>query len=438
MNNTRHTNFLATMIFVLSLIAVTLGACSPAAAPMPGPTLAILPDGGPDDLFTLPQSADGSCTSFGLNNGDKAVHGANNDDPIWEGLLFVNKRGVTKTGWEAGTSGKYARWTAEYGSVTFNTASVQMAWGGMNEAGLAISTMRFEGTRDPESDERPPLISPLWIQYQLDTSATIEEVMANDSRVRITNVRDHYLVCERSGACAVVEFLGGKTVFHTGEDMPVEALANSNYQNSVNAWQAGLSSRKRFGIAADRVTGFQPTDASSAVAYAFETLDQVSQHTAWSIVFDTENLRAHFRTSRNPQIRYVDFARLDFDCGTPVEMLDIHAPLTGDISDKLDRYSHEANLESTLNYVQKVTGSEVNAFEEDVMVRGFESFACERTARQYQEEQERLLSPVVGWAALALLYRYWPVVVVLLLGIAVLVGWRVRVRHQRKASQVSS
>ena len=195
---------------------------------------------------------------------------------------------------------------------------------------------------------------------------------------------------------------------------------------------------ERFGIAADRVTGFQPTDASSAVAYAFETLDQVSQHTAWSIVFDTENLRAHFRTSRNPQIRYVDFARLDFDCGTPVEMLDIHAPLTGDISDKLDRYSHEANLESTLNYVQKVTGSEVNAFEEEVMVRGFESFACERKALQYQEEQERLLPPVVGWVTLALFYRYWPVGIVLLLGVAVLVGWRLRVRRQRKASQVSS
>jgi len=436
MNKTRLAKLETRFIFVLALFTLILSACSPTAAPLAESTPASLPFG-----RLVSSSADGSCTSFGLNNGGKTVHGTNNDDPIWEGLLFVNKRGVTKTGWEAGTTGKYARWTAEYGSVTFNTASVQMPWAGMNEAGLAISTMRLEGTREPEPDERPSLISPLWIQYQLDTSATIGEVMGNDSRVRITNARDHYLVCERSGACAVVEFLDGKTVFHTGESMPVEALANNRYQNDSNAWQAGLrSGGSRFGIAADRVTDFQPMDAPSTVAYAFETLDQVSQpQTSWSIVFDTENLRVHFRTSRNPEIRYVDFARLDFDCSTPVEMHDIHTPLTGDISDKLDHFSFDTNLESTLNYLRKIRGTdEVWAFGEEVVGRGIESFGCGGTALQFQEEQERLLPPPVGWLALALFYRYWPVGLVLLLGIAILVGWRVRVRRQRKASMVSS
>jgi penicillin V acylase-like amidase (Ntn superfamily) len=412
-----------------------------------------LPDGdlvhkSPGGRFSLPQPADGACTSFCLDNGGQAVFGSNYDNPIWEGLLFVNKRGVTKTGWEAGTTGKYARWTAEHGSVTFSVSGAQMAWAGMNEAGLAISTMALNGTHHPAPDERPPLFSPLWIQYQLDTCATLEEVMANDSRVRIADTVDHYLVCDRSGACATVEFLDGKTVFHTGEAMPVEALANTPYSRSVDAWQAGRlsgDSLKRFGIAADRVTGFQPMDAPSAVAYAFETLEQASAQavgsvgiTSWSIVFDTENLRVHFRTYRSPQVRYVDFARLDFDCDTPVEMLDVNAPLAGDISDKLDRYSFDANFESTLNYLQKLRGDEVSAFGEEVMIRGIESFGCERTSLEYQEEQKRLLPPVAGWVVLALFHRYWPVGVVLLLGVAVLVGWRVRARRQRKASQVSN
>jgi choloylglycine hydrolase len=290
------------------------------------------------------------------------VFGANYDNPNQEGMLFVNKRGVTKTGWEAGTTGKYARWTAEYGSVTFNEAGPQFAWAGMNEAGLTISTMASPAT-EPAPDERPPMTSVFWKQYQLDTCATLEEVMANDSRVRIGDTVDHYLVCDRSGACAAVEFLEGKTVFHTGEALPVAALANNLYLNSVDAWQAGRlsgDSLKRFGIAADRVTGFQPVDAPSAVTYAFETLDQASAQavgsggvTKWSIVFDTENLRVHFRTHSNPQTRYVDFARLDFDCNTPVEMLDVNAPLVGDISDKLDRFSFDANLESTLSFFKK-------------------------------------------------------------------------------------
>ncbi len=439
MNHTRHTNLLTRLILALSLFAVILSACSLVSIPTVEPTQVSFPLG----RFTFPQPADGACTSFSLDNGGYAVFGANYDNPIWEGLLFVNKRGVTKTGLEAGTTGKYAHWTAEFGSVTFSVAGAQMAWAGMNEAGLAISTMALNETRNPEPDERPPLFSPLWIQYQLDTSATIEEVMTNDSRVRIAHTVDHYLVCERSGACATIEFLKGRTVFHTGEALPVNALANDPpYARSVDAWQAGRlpgDSLKRFGIVADRVTGFQPMDAPSAVAYAFETLDLASQpHTSWSIVFDTENLRVHFRTSRNPEVRYVDFARLNFDCGSPVEMHDIHTPLTGDISDKLDPYSFDANLESTLNYLQKLRRPEVWAFGEEVMARGFESFSCERTALQYQEEQERLLPPTIGWAALALFYRYWPVGLVLLLGITVLVRWRVRVRRRRKASQVSS
>jgi len=435
MNNTRLAKLETRLNFALALFTLILSACSPTAAPKAESTPSSFLDGRSGS-----SSTNGACTSFALNNGGKTVHGANLDEFISDGLLFVNKRGVTKTGWEAGTTGKYARWTAEYGSVTFNTASVQMAWAGMNEAGLTISTMRLEGSRNPEPDERPPLFSPLWIQYQLDTSATIEEVIANDSRVRIADIRDHYLVCERSGACAAVEFLDGKTVFHTGESMPIEALANSRYQNEIKIWQAGLRTGTRFGIAADRVTDFQPMDSPSAVAYAFETLDLVSkQNTAWSIVFDTESLRVHFRTNHNPEIRYVDFARLDFNCGTPVEMHDIHAPLTGDISDKLGYYSFEANLESTLNYLQYVRGpDEVWAFGEEVMGRGIESFGCERTTLQYQDEKEQLLPPTVGWMALAVFYRYWSLGIVLLLGIAVLVGWRIRVLRQRKASQVSN
>jgi choloylglycine hydrolase len=391
---------------------------------------------------------DGTCTAFSLDNEGQAVFGANYDNLNQEGMLVVNKRGVSKTGWEAGTTGKYARWTAKYGSVTFNLAGPQFAWAGMNEAGLAVSTLGLNSTRTPAPDERPPLVNSLWIQYQLDTSATIEEVIANDSRVRIPDSMDHYLFCDRSGACVAVEFLGGKTVFHTGEDMPVEALTNDSYLKSVDAWQEGRLSNlslRHFGIAGDRVTNFQPLDTPTAVAYAFDTLDQVSVEkntgagiTEWSIVFDMENLHTHFRTSRNPQVRYVDFARLDFDCGSPVEMLDINAPLTGDISNKLDRFSFDANLESTLSYLQTVDGFEASAFEVEVLERGIESYSCGRKTLQYQAEKELLLPPIVGWMILALLHRYWPVGIVLLLGVAVLVGWRVRERRRRKVSQVSS
>jgi hypothetical protein len=161
-------------MLVLFLVAALLAGCGAVS----------LTGSGNEGVDLLP--ADGACTSFCLDNGGKAVFGSNYDSQNEEGLLFLNKRGVTKTGWEAGTTGKYARWTAEYGSVTFSVVGVQMAWACMNEAGLSISTMAGPAN-NPAPDERPPLDSPLWIQYQLDTSATIEDVMANDSRIRIND-----------------------------------------------------------------------------------------------------------------------------------------------------------------------------------------------------------------------------------------------------------
>jgi hypothetical protein len=262
--------------------------------------------------------------------------------------------------------------------------------------------------------------------------------MANDARVRIADVVHHYLGCDRSGACAAVEFLEGKTVFHTGDAMPVKALTNDAYRTSVASWQAGWlvgNSLQRFGIAADRVPGFQPADAASAVAYAFDTLDQASGQatggtpTQWSIVFDTANLRVYWRTSRSPQVRWVDFARLDFTCGTPIEMLDVHAPLSGDVSDTLGRYTFVANLQHTLSFLDKWGQAGLSEFEVEVLERGLEAFACERPAAPYQEEKGRLLSPVVGWAALALLHRYWPILLALGLGLAALVVWRRRARR---------
>ena len=114
-------------------------------------------------------AADHGCSSFCLDNGDHCIFATNFDNDILEeGLLFVNKRNVSKTGWEANTAGEYARWTSRYGSLTFNLVGYQLAWAGMNEAGLVISTMRLGKTLVPVSDERVPLVGPLWLQYQLD------------------------------------------------------------------------------------------------------------------------------------------------------------------------------------------------------------------------------------------------------------------------------
>ncbi len=298
-------------------------------------------------------SADHGCTSFCLNNAGHSVFGANLDESYDEGYLYVNQRHVSKTGLEPNAAGEYASWTSRYGSLTFNLVGYELAWAGMNEAGLMISTMYLPGTQVPDVDERPPMESPFWLQYQLDNFGSIQEVIASNSQIRIApGARDHYLICDASGNCATVELLEGKMVYHTGETLPVAALTNTVYVDSVKAWHAGsapssdFSSLKRFGVAADRVTSFSATSSEGAVQYAFDTLLQARNPglTAWSIVFDAQNRRVYFRTKRNEEIRYVDFNKLDFSCDGPVQTQNIQAELSGDVSDDFVPYSHELSF----------------------------------------------------------------------------------------------
>ncbi len=345
-------------------------------------------------FFLIPRTVV-ACTSFCLDSNGFPVFGTNLDNRIHEGLLFVNKRNVNKTAWDLGTTGKYAKWTSKYGSVTFNFTGYQFAWAGMNEVGLVISTMALNVTENPPSNEKPPLESGFWIQYQLDNARTIEDVIASDSVVRIANTIDHYLVCDRTGSCAVIEFIEGKMVVHTDETMPVRVLTNNTYEESINSWKKsrlrklferlfskpGLS-LIRFEIAANRVKSFDQNGKEPAVDYAFDTLQKAcgegvdGSPTQWSIVFDTENLQIHFRTKTNPEIRSISLAMLDFSCTTPTQMLDIHQNLSGDISNDFMDYSHEVSLSHFLRFFEKWGIVNVSPDTTKELTKHLESFEC--------------------------------------------------------------
>jgi penicillin V acylase-like amidase (Ntn superfamily) len=177
--------------------------------------------------------------------------------------MFVNQRGLLKTGWEESTTGEIASWVSQYGSLTFNLIGYQMVWAGMNEAGLMLNALELPENIAPPADHRPPLVNVFWLQYLLDNYASVNEVISSEEQVRLSTLtgRDagHYLVCDRHGDCAVIEFLEGEMVVYTGEELPVAALANSTYQDSVKSWRnyvALNTSLERFGIAADRLKSY--------------------------------------------------------------------------------------------------------------------------------------------------------------------------------------
>lgn len=269
------------------------------------------------------------CTTFVLRDSGMVLFGKNYDWSLGDGLLVVNPRGLARTALvDPGVRG--AAWTSRYGSVTFNQYGVASPSGGINEAGLAIELMWLDESRYPEADQRPVVGNLEWIQYQLDRNATVAEVIASDAEVRIADHAPlHYLVADKSGDVAVVEFLGGRMVARRGKDVPVPALANDPYENELVSWQRGSHSTSRFSRAGRRALDFHAGgERARSLDYAFATLRSVAQEgaTQWSIVYDLRAGELFFRTRGHDAIRKLSLSGLDFGCGAGVRAVDLEAP----------------------------------------------------------------------------------------------------------------
>ena len=337
---------------------------------------------------------DQGCTSFCLENNGYAVFGANYDfvKDHYDGLVVVNKRNVSKSFTQSDSPGNHVSWISKYGSVSFNFIASQTSWTGMNESGLIIYSMRLEeGSKGPEPDRRSWILIHYWLQYMLDNFSTIEEIVASDSVMRVYSSGriPHYLVSDRYGNCATIEFIDGKMVTHSGKFLPVKVLANTSYDRSISEWERILILRKngkpvpekngsslgRFITAADRVTAFQPTDSEIAIGIAFDILKEVSNQTNWTIVFDTRNLQVHFKTIINPEKRMIDFRKLDFSCNTPVKMIDINENFSGDITDRLLDYSFKYHFDHAVSAAKKY-GLEMSPEELMKYIRSVEEMPC--------------------------------------------------------------
>lgn len=373
-------------------------------------------------MLSLQSVSPDTCTSFCLPNGNHCVFGTNFDNSLEMGMLFVNKRHVLKTTWDQSSIGEYARWVSRYGSVTVNFVGYQMVWAGMNEAGLMISTMSLNKSQGPGPDERFYFESPYWMQYQLDNHSTVDQVISSNAEIRVPESQvDHYLVCDRLGECAVIEFLEGRLVSYTGESLPVEALTNSTYEISLLAMdeiqQGGGegygNSIRRFVTVADRLLAFIPSDSEESVRYAFDTLKAVSRDdTIWSFVYDPVNMRIYFRTFQNPSIRSLDFSRLDFSCQTPVQMIDVHKNVSGDITDDLVEYDHNASFKHTARFFSNYEEASMSPILVEILLRGVESFPCqdeESISQVNLEGYYTIVPPTIVWAGLTVLHRMYPV-----------------------------
>jgi choloylglycine hydrolase len=286
------------------------------------------------------------CTTFCLARNGEVLYGRNYDFEIGQGFVMTNHRGLMKTSM-AGT----LRWTSRYASVTFNQWGREFPMDGMNEAGLVVALMWLDETVYP-SDDRPRLRVLEWIQYQLDNYATVADLLAHAEETRIGGGTPlHYLVADATGDAATIEYLQGHLVVHRGATLPAAVLTNDSYERSVDHLRqfsgfGGSRTMPRSSSSLDRFAraAMMMGTGPASVDGAFEILASVAQgNTRWSVVYDAARREISWVSERHRDRRTLRLNALPLDCFSPALMLDIHAPLGGDVAALLEPFSAERN-----------------------------------------------------------------------------------------------
>jgi hypothetical protein len=241
----------------------------------------------------------------------------------------------------------------------------------------------------------------------LDNYSTVEEVINSDTLLRIVDASSkfHFLVSDRFGHVAAVEFLNGKMVCSTGKYLPVEALANSTYEKSIDCYNKNGDTKSNLSLynfctAAQKIEGLRSSCRDSTVKQAFDLLGAVSQGlgTKWSIVYDFTNMRIYFKIFETPtiigeqkiflkqpgiaDIKYVDFKDFDFSCNKTPKALDLNYNKSGNMSPNFIEYSSIINKDfiSKAFTFFKGWGININITEGEIdfLSKYPESFRCLR------------------------------------------------------------
>ncbi len=302
-----------------------------------------------------------ACTTFALERGTELVVGKSYDWHTADGLLVVNQRSLAKQALvDPKTRLKPARWVSRHGSVTFNQYGRELPLGGINERGLVVEIMWLAQARYGETTAARPTVNELqWIQYLLDTTATVREAISAARKLQVAKVYAavHYLVCDRSGACATFEHIDGQLEIHHGKRLPVRVLTNDTYARSVaylrrhtgfggrKPPQRGTASRDRFVRAATEARRAQRS-GRPLVQAGFDLLQrvQIGTYTKWQIVYQPRRGLVHFRRRGEKSPITIDLGKLSFSCGSgPARVMDLEGTVIG-ARGRWTRYAQRHNL----------------------------------------------------------------------------------------------
>jgi penicillin V acylase-like amidase (Ntn superfamily) len=280
--------------------------------------------------------------------------------------LWTFPRGMARSG---GVGPDSLTWTAKYGSVVttmYDVASVD----GINEAGL-VGNVLYLGEANYGTAERagqPGLSIGAWVQYVVDTCATVAEVVAalapDEIRIVAPTLPNgdaavgHLAVADPTGDSAIFEYLAGKLVIHHGPAYTVmtnsppydEQLAINAYWDSIGwSFLPGTSRASDRFARVSYLLNASPhfDDPQMAVASVFSNMRAISvplglndpkepniASTIWRTIADSAARRYYFDSAMSPYVFWVDLDQVDLSPAAGPRRLSLkgHPMLGGDQS----------------------------------------------------------------------------------------------------------
>ncbi|PUA39066.1 hypothetical protein C8Z91_11375 [Paenibacillus elgii] len=277
-----------------------------------------------------------------------------NQDVQYDGVyMFTNQRGIQKTAMIMPPD-KPTFWVSIYGSITISQIGKESPNGGINEMGLVVEQTTLWQTEYPALDERPALGELQWIQYLLDTCSTVQEALNAASIIRIgqSTSKLHYLLADRHGERAIVEFLDGEMIVHR-ENVSFPIISNTPYNEALQEIKIGQrewthwgeyerNSMERFHVVSQAVR-FE-SDKVPNIDFAFATLASARREdTVYSLVYHLDLMELHAVTARNQERVTIQLKDFDFAKDAPAQAVDLQNLHAEHVREQFEKYTTAFN-----------------------------------------------------------------------------------------------
>jgi len=181
----------------------------------------------------------------------------------------------------------------EDGSLESLTTAPYMPFDGMNEAGLMVAMAAISHAEPPNNPGKVTLDEIGVIRLLLDRASTVEEALGllGEYNVEMMDPPIHYLVADKMGESALIEFLGGdmRVIRKTGFQVMTNFLVTeTDLAGGAPCYRYNLVQR-----------GLSEAEGVVTLEEAMGLLQGSSQDgTIWSTVYDPVKLEVHVAMGR--------------------------------------------------------------------------------------------------------------------------------------------